>query len=184
MEDQPELKTERLILRPFKVSDASDVRRLAGEREIADTTLNIAHPYEEGMAEAWISTHKEGFEAGRLCNFAITLHDSGSLIGAMGLVITSRFDHAELGYWVGRPYWGRGYCTEAANAVIRYGFAGLGLHRIHASHFARNPASGRVMRNLGMKQEGILREHVKKWGKYEDLVVFGLLKHEWEQRGL
>lgn len=183
MKEQPELKTERLLLRPFRLSDAPDVRRLAGEREIADTTLNIPHPYEEGMAEAWISGHKEGFETGRLCNFALTLRGSGDMIGAMGLVITSRFDHAELGYWVGKPYWGRGYCTEAARAVVEYGFTRLGLHRIHASYFARNPASGRVMHNLGMKQEGVLRQHVKKWDKYEDLLVFGLLKHEWEQRG-
>jgi ribosomal-protein-alanine N-acetyltransferase len=179
MTKQPELKTERLSLRPFRLSDADDVRRLAGDWEIADTTLNIAHPYEEGMAEEWIGTHKERFEAGSLCNWALTLRGSGELIGAMGLVINARFDHAELGYWIGKPYWGKGYCTEAARAVIDYGFTRLGLHRIHASHFARNPASGRVMRKLGMTEEGLLRGHVKKWDKYEDLVVFGILKAEW-----
>ena len=181
MEEMPVLRTERLVLRPFALSDAADIQRLAGEWEIADTTLNISHPYEDGMAEEWIATHKPRFEEGKLCNFAITLRDSGDLVGAVGLVITRRFDHAELGYWIGKPYWGKGYCTEAARAVIGYGFTHLDLHRIHASHMARNPASGRVMENTGMKREGVLRGHVKKWDKYEDLVVYAILRHEWEQ---
>ena len=125
MGDQPVLVTERLVLRPFDVSDAADVQRLAGEWEIADTTLNIPHPYEDGMAEEWIATHKPRFEEGKLCNFAITIRDAGDLAGAMGLVITPRFDHAELGYWIGKPYWNRGFCTEAGSAVIGYGFGRL-----------------------------------------------------------
>jgi ribosomal-protein-alanine N-acetyltransferase len=181
---QPVLDTDRLILRSFRLSDAARVRRLAGEWEIADTTLNIPHPYEDGMAEEWIATHKAQYDAGRLCVFAITLCDSGELIGAMSLVITRRFDHAELGYWMGRPYWGKGYCTEAGRAVIDYGFERLDLYRIHASYFARNPASGRVLRKLGMTEEGLLRAHVKKWDKPEDLVVLGILKPEWETQTL
>ena len=182
MNEQPVLETERLILRPFDVADAGDVQRLAGEWEIADTTLNIPHPYEDGMAEEWIATHKPRFEEGKLCNFAVTLRDSGNLIGAIGLVITRRFDHAELGYWIGKPYWSKGFCTEAGRAVIAYGFTHLGLHRIHASYLARNPASGRVMRNLGMSREGVLPGHVKRWDKYEDLVLFGILKSDWKKR--
>jgi len=181
MGEQPVLRTERLILRPFAASDAADVQRLAGEWDIADTTLNIPHPYEDGMAEQWIATHRPRFEEGRLCNFAVTLRASGDLAGAIGLVITRRFDHAELGYWIGKPYWGKGFCTEAARAVIDYGFAHLGLHRIHASYFARNPASGSIMKNLGMKQEGVLRGHVKKWGKYEDLILYAILREEWQR---
>ena len=182
MEERPTLETKRLILRPFAMSDAAAVQRLAGEWEIADTTLNIPHPYEDGMAEEWIATHEPRFEKGEICNFAITLRDSGDLIGAVGLVITRRFDHAELGYWIGKPYWGKGFCTEAARAVIDYGFTNLGLHRIHASHMSRNAASGRVMENIGMRQEAVLRGHVKKWDKYEDLVVYAILRSEWEHR--
>ena len=182
MTKMPILRTERLILRPFAPSDAADVQRLAGEWEIADTTLNIPHPYEDGMAEEWIATHESRFDEGKLCNFAVTLRDSDELVGAMGLVITPRFDHAELGYWIGKPYWGKGFCTEAARAVVEYGFTHLGLHRIHASHMARNPASGRVMRNIGMKPEGVLQGHVKKWDKYEDLVLYGILSEEWAKQ--
>ena len=181
MKQIPTLETKRLILRPFAPSDAKDVQRLAGDRAVADTTLNIPHPYLDGMAEQWISTHQPKFEAGELANFAITLGGSKELVGAIGLVIVRRFDRAELGYWIGKPYWNRGFCTEAGQSLLAYGFGVLNLNRIHASHIARNPASGRVMQKLGMSQEGLCRQHVKKWDRYEDLVLYGILKSEWEQ---
>lgn len=173
------LDSDRLRLRRFELSDAPDVQRLAGNRAIADTTLNVPHPYEDGMAEAWISTHPPKFEAGELAVFAITLKTDGELIGAIGLTIDRSFDRAELGYWIGEPYWGLGYCTEAALRMVDYGFADLGLHRIHAKHFDRNPASGRVLQKIGMSKEGTARQHTKKWGLYEDLVLYGLLADEW-----
>ena len=142
MKQCPTIETERLILRPFELSDAKDVQRLAGDWAIADTTLNVPYPYEDGMAEQWISTHEQKFEAGELANFAIVFRAGGTLIGAIGLRIVQRFDRAELGYWIGKPYWNQGYCTEAGHAVLRYGFTELNLNRIHASHLKRNPASG------------------------------------------
>jgi RimJ/RimL family protein N-acetyltransferase len=78
--------------------------------------------------------------------------------------------------------WGRGFCTEAAAAVLDYGFESLGLHRVFASYFARNPTSGRVMEKLGMAREGLLRGHVRKWGVFENLVVRGVLREEWLSR--
>ena len=176
------LETARLLLRPFALSDASDVQRLAGNRAIADTTLNVPHPYEDGMAEEWISTHQPGFEAGEQAVFAATLKAGGDLIGAVGLTIVSEFDRAEMGYWIGVPYWGHGYCTEAARRILEFGFCDLELNKIHASHLDRNPASGRVMQKIGMSHEGIARQHVKKSDKYEDLVLYGLLRDEWVRR--
>jgi RimJ/RimL family protein N-acetyltransferase len=178
---RPILQTARLLLRPFELTDAKDVQRLAGEWAIADTTLNIPHPYSDGMAEKWIATHQPEFDAGKLSNFAITLTEAGNLIGAIGLAILSRFDRAELGYWVGVPYWNKGYCTEAARAVLEYGFSELKLNRIYASHLSRNPASGRVMIKLGMKYEGRVREHAKRWDRYEDLELYGILSREWSR---
>ncbi len=180
MKQRPTLQTERLTLRPFEFSDAADVQRLAGDWAIADTTLNIPHPYQDGMAEEWISTHQPRYEAGELVNFAITLQETGDLIGATGLVISQRFQRAELGYWVGQPYWNQGYCTEAGCAVLEYAFTVLHLHRVHACHLARNIASGRVMQKLGMTCEGLARQHVKRWEAYEDLVLYGILRSEWE----
>jgi len=176
---QPDLETDRLLLRPFELSDAPRVKELAGDRAIADTTLNIPHPYEDGMAEEWISTHQPKFESGELANRAIVLESTGELIGAIGMTVANRFNRAELGYWIGKEYWSQGYCTEGAKAMIGYGFREMGLHKIVASHLTRNPASGRVMQKIGMKKEALFQEHVIKWGKYEDVVYYGILRSEW-----
>jgi RimJ/RimL family protein N-acetyltransferase len=181
MEQRPTLETQRLVLRPFELADAGDVQRLAGDRAVADTTLTVPHPYGDGMAESWIATHQPKFDAGELSNFAVIRQDSAELIGAIGLVIERRFNRAELGYWIGKAYWGQGYCTEAGRAVVAYGFGTLGLNRIHASYLARNPASGRVMQKLGLLQEGVCRQHVMKWSQYEDVVLTGILQTEWKR---
>ena len=183
MSQRSTLHTERLTLRPFCLADAPDVQRLAGAHKIASVTQNIPHPYEDGMAEAWIESHQQLFEEGRLANFCITLRDSGAVIGAIGLNVTRLHNKAELGYWIGVPYWEHGYCTEAARAVIRYGFQELGLNRILARHMRRNPASGRVMQKLGMRREGLMRQDAEKWGSYEDIVCYGLLRREYEAQG-
>lgn len=177
--EHPVLRTRRLILRPFTLSDSEDVRILAGERDIADTTLNIPHPYEEGMAEKWISTHAAGFNENTSHTFAITDRKDGKFLGAIGLTMQRTHSRAELGYWIGKPYWKNGYCTEAAHAVLEYGFTVLRLNRIFATFMTRNPASGRVMEKLGMKSESIMRQHYKKWDVFEDMAVYGIMKDEW-----
>jgi len=159
------------------MDDAQEVHRLVGEREIASTTLNIPYPYEAGMAETWIATHKPAWERGELATFAITEPAEG-LVGAMGLVVELTHQRAEAGYWIGSSFWGRGYATEALSAVISFGFKQLGLNRIHAAHFMRNPASGRVMIKAGMRYEGCLRQHVLKWGQFEDLAKYSILRSE------
>ena len=181
MSQLPTLETKRLLLRPFAMADAKDVQRLAGDRAIADTTLNLPHPYGDGIAEEWISKHEETLDQEKGVTLAITRKPDGVLLGAISLMDISKGHQAELGYWVGKPYWNQGYCTEAASAVLRYGFSVLGLIRIHASFFTRNPASGRVMQKLGMRHEGCRRQHVMKWGKCEDLELYAILKHEWEE---
>jgi ribosomal-protein-alanine N-acetyltransferase len=173
---QPTLTTERLILRPFELSDASTVKRLAGDWAVADTTERIPHPYKDGMAEAWIAGHPQRFIERKECTFAIVLKDNQQVIGAVGLTLSMAHSRGELGYWVGREFWNRGYCTEAARAVVEYGFSVLGLHRIQARHFTRNPASGRVMAKLGMTHEGHLRQHTRKWDVFEDVEVYAVLR--------
>ncbi len=181
MGERPSLATERLLLRPFSLSDANDVQRLAGDRAIADTTINIPHPYEDGMAEEWIGKHQETFDQGKGVCFAITTKADGALVGAISLMGVSAGHQAEMGFWVGKPYWNEGFCTEAANAVLRYAFEQMGLVRVHAIHFSRNSASGRVMQKVGMKHEGRRAHHVRKWGVFEDLDLYGILREDWEK---
>jgi ribosomal-protein-alanine N-acetyltransferase len=176
MTKRPALRTERLVLRPFEMDDAPVVQALAGEREIAATTLLIPHPYPDSAAEQWIGTHQAGFEEGRSAIFAITLAESGALIGAIGLTISAEHHRAELGYWIGRDHWGRGYATEAGRAVIDYAFRELDLQRVEAHHFANNPSSGRVLEKLGMQREGYMRRSVFKWGDFVDTIHYAILR--------
>lgn len=175
----PTLHTERLILRPFEDGDAPRVQQLAGAFEIADMTLLVPHPYPDGAAEAWIATHEAEFLAGLRVHFAITRRADGSLLGAIGLGVNREHSRAEVGYWIGLPYWRQGYCTEAGRAVLDYGFGVFGLQRIFAHHLTRNPASGRVLQKIGLRPEGELRGHHVKWGRREDVRVHGMLREEW-----
>src|SRR3954467_7435347 len=103
--DQPTLTTERLTLRPFIADDAFDVERLAGMREIADTTLNIPHPYPHGAAAEWILLHAPAWTQGTSVTFAITETETGKLIGAISLMIRREHRRAELGYWIAVGRW-------------------------------------------------------------------------------
>ena len=111
-----------------------------------------------------------------------TLHTERLVLRPFALADAKYVQRLELGYWIGYPYWNQGYCTEAAQVVLVYGFSILGLNRIHGRCLKRNPASGRVMEKIGMVQEGCLRAHDKKWEQFEDLVLYGILKSEWHNR--
>ena len=176
---QPSIETTRLILRPFRLSDAPVIQELAGERVIADTTMNIPHPYEDGMAEEWIEGHEPGYEDGSSATFAVVLRDDAELVGAISLRIDRGINKAELGYWIGKAFWNHGYATEATVAVLAFGFEELELNRIYARHLARNPSSGRVMEKAGMAFEGTARQDAIKWDQYEDMVSHGILREDW-----
>lgn len=173
--DRPTLKTARLTLRPFTLDDAPRLQKLAGAREVGLNTLRIPHPYPDGAAEEWISKHDDMFLQGDIA-FAV---DDGQLAGCVGLHIKRDDDIAEIGYWIGVDSWSRGYATEAAAAVVRYGFEVQGLNKIYAACFSRNPASARVLQKLGMTNEGTLRQQHKKWGQYVDAEFYAILREQW-----
>jgi [ribosomal protein S5]-alanine N-acetyltransferase len=175
----PTIDTERLVLGRFEDAEAPELQRLAGAREIADTTLVIPHPYELTDAEQFIALQREGAAEGNELIFAIHRRGDARLVGSIALrEIDPDHLQAELGYWIGVPYWGQGYATEAARAVVNLGFEQLGLNRIYAHHMARNPASGRVLERIGMRCEGLLRQRVRKWGRFEDVVIYSRLRDD------
>ena len=149
MSRQPNIETPRLKLLQFKMDDAGSLQSLAGNYNVAKNTINIPHPYEDGMAETWISTHQHEWDEKQAITYAIFLKSTEKLIGAVGLVGV-RGNEGGVGYWIGEPYWGRGYCTEAAKGLIHFCFETLQLVRIEAEHLVSNPASGRVMEKVGM----------------------------------
>lgn len=178
-EAYPLIETPRLVLRSFDLTDARDVQILAGAREIADTTALIPHPYPDGVAEQWIAPHAADWAARRSLALAVTLRTSGQLIGAIGLTFAEEHARAELGYWIGVPFWRNGFASEAATAVVDFSFRVLGLNRVQAHHFARNSASGRVLLRCGMKREGLSPRFLFKNGRYEDVVFYGVLRRDW-----
>jgi RimJ/RimL family protein N-acetyltransferase len=174
----PTLETARLKLRPYSEADIAELVPLIGAREVAATTLRIAHPYTEQDARAFLALAQE---PGKIW-LATTLRSDGRQIGGVGLRVEDPHQHAELGYWLGVSYWRQGYATEAACEMLRYGFVDLGLHRIFASHFRHNPASGRILVKLGMRYEGCQREHLRKWDQFVDSELYGVLRQEWKDR--
>lgn len=171
----PELRTRRLRLRSLGPADVEAVHRMLGDPDVSGTALGIPYPYERSAAEAWIASRTTAWAERRQAVFGAELAQEGKLCGAVGLTVEAAHGRAELGYWVGRPFWGHGLATEAAQAVVDWGFAALGLRRVWASHIGRNPASGRVLEKLGFRCEGRLREHVLHRGRIDDLVMYGRL---------
>ena len=171
----PNLQTKHLILSPFTRDDIPELVPLIGAREVAATTRRIPHPYTTADGEKFIAQAQKGEEI----NLAIRLRDGLSLVGGGILRPDLEHEHAEVGYWIAVPHWGKGYATEAAQELVRYAFQELGLHRVYASHTSNNPASGKVLARVGMKHEGQMRGHLRKWGQYQDLEFYGMLREEW-----
>jgi RimJ/RimL family protein N-acetyltransferase len=167
-----------VVLRRFVAADAARIELLAGDREVAENTALIPHPYPPGAAATWIATHEPTAAKGSEYVYAIA-ETAGTLVGAIGLR-PDRHEHENLGYWIGRPYWGLGYATAAAQAMIALAFEFLDMETVTASHLARNPASGRVMEKCGMR---VLRTERRphRGAAPEDFVVRGIARAEWER---
>ena len=145
----PVLETKRLALRAPRLEDAKTVAMLANDRRIAENTARIPHPYNVSDAEGFISgANKQGGEA----VFLITWPDE-TVIGACGIALQD--DVPEVGYWLGAPYWGKGYATEALHAVIDYAFTDLNHEALQAGARVTNPASRRVLEKCGFQWTGV-----------------------------
>ena len=145
----PVLETKRLCLRAPRLEDAKTVAMLANDRRIAENTARIPHPYKMSDAEDFIAgANKAGGEA----VFLITLRDK-TIIGACGVVLQE--ETPELGYWLGLPFWGKGYATEALHAVIDYAFTDLEHEALQAGARVTNPASRRVLEKCGFQWTGV-----------------------------
>lgn len=179
-DQHPVLETRRLQLRPFTPGDAERVKYLAGTEEVYRSTMSIPHPYKLEHAAEWIAQHPEFYAENNLVIWAITLPEAEQVIGCISLKVREEMDMGEFGYWLGRDYWNRGFCSEALAGVLAFGFETLGLNRMYAPHMNSNPASGKVMLKNGLKYEGCLRSHLKKDDRYEDIIYYGILKSEYQ----
>ncbi|MGI4762100.1 MAG: GNAT family N-acetyltransferase [Janthinobacterium lividum] len=179
--DFPQLTTPHLLLlRAFALADVPRLVAIAGNYEVAKNTLNIPHPYGEADAQRWVQLTQENYAQQTGYAFALELRATGEFIGGIGLTVERRFDWAEVGYWLGQPYWGQGLASEALGAVLRFGFELLRLNKIYATHMAENLASGRVMLKNGMVKEGELVQHTKRDDQYYDLWQYRLTRAEYD----
>lgn len=172
------ITTERLKLRLFLKSDAETVQSLCNNYSIYKNTLFIPYPYTIEHALIWMKNHREHFDEDKGYEFAITDRATGQLYGAIGLTHDSRHHNGELGYWIGEEFWGKGFATEAAKALLAFAFKEKNFNKVYARHFGSNPSSGRVMEKIGMTKEGFLRDQIMKDGRYENLLYYGILQSE------
>lgn len=172
--NQPLLTTERLILRPLELSDATKIQLLAGNVDIANGTISVPHPYSDGMAGKWIGKHLAGWHSHQSAIFAITLKSNHQLIGCAGLENISQHS-AQLGYWIGVPFWGNGYCTEAVERIKEFGFSKLNLDHLYGRHLKTVSGPENVMIKIGMKHVPALTipsHHVSQ----DNIAIYEMLK--------
>jgi RimJ/RimL family protein N-acetyltransferase len=171
--------TERLMLRQLEPCDAEALELLIDDYDIASTTLNIPYPYPKGSAEAFIHRRLEAAQNGEGYTFAIINKEDLTFMGSIGMNLNQSHDRAELGYWLGKRYWNKGYVTEGVKRVTKYGFEELQLNKIHAAAMTKNPASSSVMTKAGMQYEGTFREHFRKWDQYVDIAYYAILREDY-----
>jgi RimJ/RimL family protein N-acetyltransferase len=146
------IETARLVLRAPREADAKAIKSMINDRRIAENTARIPHPYTLKDAKAFIAA-----AAGQPL-FVITLAD-GRIVGGCG-ISTLRADGPEIGYWIGIPYWGNGYATEAARALIDHAFGDLDYEELRAGARVSNPASRRVLEKCGFQWTGVVLQRV------------------------
>ena len=178
-----EIRTDRLLLRPFKRSDAPAMFGWASDHEVARYLRFVPHKSVE-ESEKVISSWIEDETLPHSMNWAIVVRETDTVIGSAGVMTISPVDHkGEVGYCLSRSEWGKGYMSEALPYVLRHAFTYMGLHRIEAAHSLANPASGRVMERAGMHKEcSCLRHYYKSsLNGYQDSALYAVFSDTYEK---
>lgn len=181
-------------LEPISPAHAAEVQELASDARIADTS-NVPHPYPVDGAVTWIRYTSAQREQGRELNFAIVeaapslgtgrptpfeTEPSGRVVGVCGVLNIGGVPRSgELGYWIGVPYWGRGYATAGACQLVKIVFEEHGVERLYSSCLVRNPASFRVLQKAGFRHIGYGTHPNTKWGPEDRFALFELMREEW-----
>jgi len=174
MEFFPEINTKRLKLRKIQIEDIPSLVKYANNKKISDHVLNIPYPYQEPDAVFRISYVVQGFKNKARYVFAITLKESSEFIGEVSLHLDKDKPIAQLGYWLGEPFWNKGIGTEAVEAVVKFGFEKLKLHLIFATCHVENIASEQVLLNNGMRKDNM----------NGNVIQYSLTKQEYEAQNM
>ncbi len=172
------LRSDALLMRPLEADDADDILALATAKSIVENTF-VPAPYPPEAAHEFVRKSQDLWSDGEACVFGIVEAGSQRFAGCMGLHPVLEHSRAEVGYWIGEPFQGRGLATVALSLLIQFGFESLKLNRIEAGHFAGNIASGRVMQKAGMRFEGIRRGAAWHRDRFKDLHWYALLREDY-----
>jgi RimJ/RimL family protein N-acetyltransferase len=176
------IRTKRLLLREFREGDWKDIQRYAPDPKVVEflpwgpNTLEQTREFMTKTVAEQRAVPRDTF------NLAIVLRKSGRVIGGVRIGIRSvKHRRGDIGYVLARDCWGKGYATEAARAIVAFGFTDLNLHRIYATCDVRNKASARVLEKAGMRREGRMRESAFLRGRWRDSLIYGVLEQEWKK---
>lgn len=167
-----------LVLKPFTLSMAESFVEQANDPKVQATDINFLLPFTLEHAQEAIRRYINDWNQKNCYYFAIYHTDHNQFIGSVSLRLQPEHTIADMGYWIGSNFWGKGYTTLAARAIVKLAFLEFNVDKLYAQHMSHNPASGRVMQKIGMTQEGILRQHWLKEEKRYDLMMYGLLRSE------
>jgi [ribosomal protein S5]-alanine N-acetyltransferase len=171
--------TPRLALRLPRVSDVPRLVEYLNDPPVFRPVFARSEPLTRSDELVWVQRARRRTLRHQKLNLAITQRSTGELIGGVGLELREEAGRRGwLGYWIARPFWHRGYASEAASAVLTLGFERVGLHRVDAAVFEFNPRSMRLLERLGFRREGYRREVLRRDGRWYDEATFGLLARE------
>jgi len=171
-----------LELRPLTQADALRIAEYCNNYNLYKTTLSLPYPYTLEDAKSWIEMAEANAKEQKSFEFAIVEQASGLLVGVVGLSQNKANRKGELAYWIAEEHWGKGYGSWAANAILDFAFREMNFHKVFARFFANNPASGRIMQKIGMKEVGVFVDDVYKEDKFVTAHYYEILQSEWQLR--
>jgi RimJ/RimL family protein N-acetyltransferase len=176
------LTGSNVALRKLAISDAESITEHISDKAIIKWLMVVPYPYKKSDAVRFIRSRQNERRTRKSYTFGISLKGSKEIIGIIDFSDIDWEDKkAETGYWVGKRFWGRGLMTEAVNLIAGFGFRELKLHKIYASVFAGNLASMKTLEKNNFRHEGILRDEIRKYGRWVDEYYYGLLKSEYRK---
>ena len=175
----PTLRTKDLLLRRFTTDDSTQAIIILNDVDITKNLEVTPYPFTADHYSAFLKKANDGFDSKTCLRFAIAKNDlPDKMIGLIGLYMNKYNEVASVCYYLEKPYWGKGYMTQALKEVIEYGFKVLHLHKIGAEHYASNIGSGKVMEKCGMTKEILQKHQTKRFGVYNDVYFYAIINDE------
>ncbi|UCG62199.1 MAG: GNAT family N-acetyltransferase [Candidatus Zixiibacteriota bacterium] len=184
MKIKDRIEGDKINLRFITKGDALSIYQYAADEAISRYT-HIPHPYNLDDAYDFVKLTQSDRKRKAAYHYGLENRETGQIIGMIGLIaLFPMHRKAELGYWLAKPFWGRGIITEAIEKIVEFAFVTLKLHRVYAHVFPDNKASIRVLEKCGFTREGLIREGFVQRGKYVSVYMYSILEDEWAKRDL